>query len=385
MTRGGTWIARKRTDTGGQVYKSLGPADDYIEADGGVAAKSFGEAYEAATAWFRLGPTDHAPRTGSKYTVRDAMEDYLSDSARRGKPVAKTRSAVFHAILPDLGDIPLEKLTKRRLQNWLDDTARRAPSGRGKRGERGSERKVNLDEDAMRRRRSTANRLLTILKAALNHAHAEQRIPTRRAWESVKPFRGVDGARIRFLSDAEAVRLVNACDAAFRPMVQAALLTGARYGELARLEARDVTGNAVHVRQSKSGKQRTIWLAPEGVEFFRKAVTGKAPASRIFTKPDGSPWRDSHQARPFAAATTAARLEKLTFHELRHTYASRLIQSSVPLAVVAEQLGHSDTRMVSKHYGHLAPGYIAKTISDAWGRIGIVDDDQRSVVAFKKA
>jgi len=45
----------------------------------------------------------------------------------------------------------------------------------------------------------------------------------------------------------------------------------------------------------------------------------------------------------------------VNFHGLRHTYASRLAMHGVPLAVIAVQLGHADTRMVEKHYGHLSP------------------------------
>ncbi len=44
----------------------------------------------------------------------------------------------------------------------------------------------------------------------------------------------------------------------------------------------------------------------------------------------------------------------------------------VPLAVVAAQLGHADTRMIEKHYGHLAPSYVADTVRAAFGSLGIV-------------
>ena len=46
----------------------------------------------------------------------------------------------------------------------------------------------------------------------------------------------------------------------------------------------------------------------------------------------------------------------------------------VPLAVIAVQLGHHDTRMVEKHYGHLAPSYVADTVRAAFGSMGIVDE-----------
>ena len=47
-----------------------------------------------------------------------------------------------------------------------------------------------------------------------------------------------------------------------------------------------------------------------------------------------------------------------SFHALRHTWASHRVMAGAPLMVVAHALGHADTRMVEKHYGHLAPSYI---------------------------
>ncbi|MEI7608699.1 MAG: tyrosine-type recombinase/integrase [Rhodospirillaceae bacterium] len=77
---------------------------------------------------------------------------------------------------------------------------------------------------------------------------------------------------------------------------------------------------------------------------------------------------------PVKAACEVAKLEALTFHELRHSYASRLVMAGAPLAVVAAQLGHSDTRMVEKHYGHLAPSYIADTVCATFGNMGVVSE-----------
>jgi hypothetical protein len=64
-------------------------------------------------------------------------------------------------------------------------------------------------------------------------------------------------------------------------------------------------------------------------------------------------WMKDDAQGPIRKAYTAAGLEPLTFHELRHTYASALINRGVPLVFVAQQLGHADTRMVEEHYGHL--------------------------------
>ena len=82
----------------------------------------------------------------------------------------------------------------------------------------------------------------------------------------MKPFHDVDAPVVRYLTEAECVRLVNACPADFRQMVSAALLTGCRYGELAALRVRDFNPDAgvLTIRTSKSGKARHVVLTDEG-------------------------------------------------------------------------------------------------------------------------
>lgn len=72
--------------------------------------------------------------------------------------------------------------------------------------------------------------MLSVLKAALNRAFEEGKVPSDDAWRRVKPFRSVDAARVRYLTEDETRRLVNTCNPDSRPLVQAALFTGARYG-----------------------------------------------------------------------------------------------------------------------------------------------------------
>lgn len=64
----------------------------------------------------------------------------------------------------------------------------------------------------------------------------------------------------------------------------------------------------------------------------------------------------------------------ITFHGLRHTWASLTVMAGVPLMVVAKNLGHVDTRMVEKHYGHLAPSFIADAIRAGAPRFAIASD-----------
>ena len=55
----------------------------------------------------------------------------------------------------------------------------------------------------------------------------------------------------------------------------------------------------------------------------------------------------------------------------------------VPMAVIAEQLGHSDTRMTERHYAHLAPSYVGNTVRAAFGRLGVVEPS--TVVPLERA
>jgi integrase len=192
----------------------------------------------------------------------------------------------------------------------------------------------------------------------------------------VRAFREADAARLRYLSDDETRRLVNACPADFRALVTSALLTGCRYGELAAMTVDDFNPDAgtLRVRTSKSGKPRHVALTQEGREFFEGLTPARLGGARLLVRKNGKLWAKSEQQRPLAGACEAARIDPpINFHGLRHTYASRLAMRGVPLAVIAAQLGHSDTRMVEKHYEHLAPNYVADTIRTAFDRLGIVE------------
>ena len=70
------------------------------------------------------------------------------------------------------------------------------------------------------------------------------------------------------------------------------------------------------------------------------------------------------------AVQRAAIKPRITFHGLRHTWASLAVMSGMPLMVVARNLGHADTRMVEHHYGHLAPSFIADAIRKHAPRFG---------------
>jgi integrase len=230
------------------------------------------------------------------------------------------------------------------------------------------------DHEAIRRRRASANRTLTVLKAALNRAWREGKIASDDPWRRVEPFEEADAARVRYLTVAEAIRLLNACEPGFRRLAQAALATGARYGELIALRVSDFNPDSgtIHVRTSKSGKGRHIVLNEEGTALFRSLTVGKSGDALLLMRADGLPWKPAHQARPMAEACKQAKIAPpASFHVLRHTWASLAVMNGAPLMVVARNLGHADTRMVERHYGHLAPSYISDAIRATAPKFGI--------------
>ena len=157
--------------------------------------------------------------------------------------------------------------------------------------------------------------------------------------------------------------------------MQAALLTGCRYGEIAAFRVTDFDHSAgtITVRASKGGRAQHVVLTEDGITLFAAHTAGQPGSALVFPKPDGAPWGRSHQHRRLRDACSMARIEPAaSFHVLRHTYATMLLRGGAPLPVIAANLGHADTRMTERHYAHLMPSYVADTIRASMPKLGIV-------------
>jgi integrase len=374
-TGSGVWVARHYV--GEQTYQieKLALADDLGDADG-VAILDFWQAQAAARERMELRAQEWAGNAGP-LTVRDAVEAYLEFLEHNRKTAREARYCVNAFILPKLGDLEVTELTTDILRKWHTGMARMSKRIRTGRGRAQRYAVFNGDEEEIRRRRASANRALTTLRAALNRAWRDGKVPSDAPWRRVEPFAGVDAARVRYLTIAEAKRLINACDPTFRPLAQAALQTGARYGELAALRVHDFNPDVgtLAIRQSKAGKARHVVLTDEGMAFFRQVCAGRAGSELMFHKYDGGAWTKSRQRKPITTACARAKISPpIGFHGLRHTWASLAVMAGMPLLVVAKNLGHTDTRMVEKHYGHLATDYIVEAIRKSAPKFGFKPD-----------
>jgi len=371
LKTGGKWTLRAYAGDGRYLTETIAIADDHDEADGNRIL-DYGQAQKMARKRSaEILAADDGGHVGP-YTVKAAFDDYLAMLAKESRDTRETRRRIGH-IMEALGAIELRSLKKQQIEKWLATFPKTPPVFRN-----GKPRPVDMnDPEVIRKRKDTANRHLTDLKAALNHAYQEGKAATDKPWRTVKPFRAVSGARVRYLSMDEVTRLLNACPPDLRAIVNGALLTGARLSDLTGMKVGDFLpdSNAVLVGNRKghhAGKSAfPCYLSAEGMKFFESHTAGREPGQPMFTRADGSEWTRHDVARPMREANKAAKIKPpATFHVLRHTYASHAVMAGVPLMVVAQNLGHSDTRMCEKHYSHLAPSYARDEIAKGlptWG------------------
>jgi integrase len=362
--RAGMWVVRRYTGTGTYVVETIAEADDFADADGGRVL-TFWQAQD------RARKLASSPRHASgPYTINDAVADYLVEL--EGKASYNDSKHRLEAYVRALGDKRVDDLTADMVRKWhrdLSKTPRRIRTKRGAKQQRTLAVDLN-DPEIARRRKVSANRILGLLKAALNHAFREGKVASDIEWRKVKPFPKVNRSRASYLTFAQCKRLINAADLEFRKLARAALETGARYGELCRLRVEDYNPDSgtLHVRLSKSGDSRHVILTEDGQAFFDQVVLGRASKEPMF----GREWKPSDQQRRMRTACQHAKIDPpVGFHQLRHTWASHAVMGGMPLPVVAKNLGHADTRMVEKHYGHLAPSYVVEAVRKHAPRFGI--------------
>ena len=370
----GSWIARYYTREQGRRFQALGMADDTAPANG-THVLTFQQALDGAQKWF--GAVARADAAGvhiGPYTVADAATAWIANWKGSDASKANSQGNLKHHILPTLGHIEVAKLTRQQVQDWLLQMAKKPPvkllqrEASQKRLSPSRQSKVVYDFNApetKRKRQDTANRVFNDLSALLTLAYDNQHVVSKASWETVKKFDNVDVAKNEYLTLEEAQKFLEVCPQDFRDLVQAALITGCRYGELSRLVAGayDVQLGAISLIQGKTGKLKHVFLTEEESAFFKKRVVGKAQDEVLFRRGDGEPWAKSNQQHRMRDVLKAAGISRhVRFHDLRHTFATLLAINGTSMQLIANQLGHSGTRIAEKHYAHFSPSYVATTV-----------------------
>lgn len=252
----------------------------------------------------------------------------------------------------ELGHMPLRKVTPSTLAEARDRLLQEPNNGVGK-----SDRTKTG---------ATVNRYLATLSHALTVAASEWE------WLSHNPMRQVrrvsEGqGRVRFLSDDERERLLEACRESacpyLYPVVVLALSTGARYGEIMNLKWGDIDFDRglARLEKTKNGSRRAIPIAhtarAELEKLYRKS--DGSPTDFVFVRRDGVAPMDIRKR--WYAAVEAAEIKDFRFHDLRHSAASYLAMNGATLPEIAAVLGHKTLQMVQR-YAHLSDQHVAGVV-----------------------
>jgi len=184
---------------------------------------------------------------------------------------------------------------------------------------------------------------------------------------------------VDFLSKPQMDRLVSACDAEFRAMVDIACRTGLRLGELRALRWANVdlvAGTLLvcenyvcgQTQTPKSGRNRVVVLSPDTVAILtahRSAVPQRdgAPAQPLlFVTRKGRRMNQTELYNRLYAAQRKAGLPQFGWHLFRHSYASHLTMDGVVPTAVAELLGHSDLKQLLR-YAHLSRSHMIAAVA----------------------
>jgi integrase len=335
-----------------------------------VARDAASEA-EAKRLLRRLRAEHAEPRRWDIPTVADHLEAWLLEVGRRRAPqtTATYRSAAETWIIPALGEVRLDDLSRGQVQALVDDVS-------------------------AVRRPATAQNVHHTIRAALSSAVRDELVPRNVA--SLVESPASDHAPTAILEGDTARRLVAALPAGFiRPLVTLALATGARRSELLGLLWADVGPEDIRIWQQLAwqagepvlrppktrSSNRTVALPPfaataltdwRRIQAREQLAAGPRWADRglVFTDALGEPLTPFAVRRAFAAALAAAGVQRVTFHSLRHTFASLVVSATRDFKAAGAALGHSSAAMTGDVYAHLLPEQrqrAAAAIEEAFG------------------
>ena len=356
--KGGMWYGRqKRPNAHGyytdEIWK-IGEADDEKPADG-TRVFSYGQAFS------KVSEGVPGKVSGSAYTVKDAILDYLnhlkaetSEGAMQDAEGKLSKWVLNHPIAAH----PVNKLTMGQMESWRNGVI---SYGEGDKP----------DPDVERRSKEKVNRVLNSFKAALNYAlsrNAETGLTSDAGWKRMKHFKDVQARREFHFSIEQVNALIEAADPALATLLKAGFFTGARYGELKAMNIGDFDAKAgqLAVKGKQGGRKtgkREITLTTEGIDFFRILVKGRNAEEPLLLGPGATRWEHADQTRPMRQALVKAEIvasrevldampktARPCFYSLRHSFISRALENGMPIFLVAENVGTSIS-MIEKNYG----------------------------------
>lgn len=203
---------------------------------------------------------------------------------------------------------------------------------------------------------ATVNRDLTCLKRMFNLAIKWDFADTN-PMSKVGFFKEKAG-RVRYLNSSDIDRLLSVCPGHLRNVVEFAIQTGLRSGELFSLTwvNVDLENRLLMVKDTKNHEQRTIPLNDLALAVLKR-LPRQLHSEYIFTSPATTPGNKINSLKTsFKTALDKVGIKDFRFHDLRHTFASHLVMAGADLVTVKELLGHKDLKMTLR-YAHLSPAH----------------------------
>jgi integrase len=207
---------------------------------------------------------------------------------------------------------------------------------------------------------ATVNRYLAVLKAAFSLAIRNGKAEKNPVKEI--RFQKENNERVRYLTPDEESQLFAVLPAKYHALVLMALHTGLRRMELFRLQWDDINlqQRFLRVREAKSGEGRNVPLNDVALLTLQRLP-------RRIDNPFVFPGEKSGEHRTDVPKSWEEFLKQagvldFTWHDLRHTFASRLVMAGVDLYTVSKLLGHADIKMTQR-YSHLSPGHLADAVN----------------------
>jgi len=292
-------------------------------------------------------PNSSEPRP-QKVTFAELVDDANKHlKSERTAAHAYDTAMKFNRMLPTFGKREAESITRQEVLDWLDEQA---------------EEHEWSD--------TTRNRYVAAFSLIYSVAGPDgTKKLTLKPWGRITR-RQEDNSRVRFLSQEEEAAISKELRERYPNYLNVfilALHTGARTSEVLRGQIGDYNSQTgmikIHqTKDSRKPKVRFVPMTPMAVAAYKALAADKEKDAPLCTNRNGEPLYEMRYW--FLRALEASGVKDFTFHDVRHTAASRWVMSGVPLAAVAKYLGHSGAGMVMR-YAHLQPEVNAKAISAA--------------------
>lgn len=356
-------MAKRRGNQEGSIYqRNSGTWQAQVSLNGHRLGKSFETRKEAAAWVTQMAAQQDRGLTfeGTKTTVREYLTQWLKDTkpTLRESTYGLYEGTVKRHITPAVGHIKLSGLTARGIQNLYTS---------------------KLEEGVGRR---TVELIHAVLHRSLKFAVRQGLLVNNPAKDVQRPHHQAE--RMHILNEREIQRLLAfAAQTDFGALIQLAITTGLRKGELLGLKWTDIDwANAtIRVERQLQRFPHDTWkfVKPKTKAAIRTVKVGATTLSALgrllvqqqdweqthphwnkegvlFLSSTGTPKDPRNTIREFKALLKAADLPNIRFHDLRHTAASVMLMSNMPLMRVTRQLGHAKASTTLDIYGHLIPG-----------------------------